>query len=273
MFDSHCHLADEAFAADLDAVVARAQAAGVAGAMCIIGADDEPEVARAAVVQAAWPAVRFATAVHPHHAGAFAGRAAEAADRTAAVARALGAVAIGELGLDYHYDFAPKAAQHEVLAAQVARAVELDLPIVVHSREAMDDTLAVIRESGGGQARGVIHCFTGTPAEARAAVDLGFFVSFAGILTFPRAESLREAAAAVPLDRLLVETDAPYLAPVPHRGTRNEPAWVTVTLSRLAAIRGLSDADMADVIDQNLRRFFAPGAGASGGPATTGAFR
>jgi TatD DNase family protein len=258
MFDSHCHLADEAFALDLGAVVARALAAGLSGAVCIIGADDAAEVGRAVAVREAWPAVSFATAVHPHRAGGFAGRAAEAARATANAARDLSAVAIGELGLDYHYDFAPKAAQQDVLAAQVAQAVELDLPIIVHTREAMADTVAVIRESGGGRARGVMHCFTGTADEARMALDLGFFISFAGILTFPRADGVREAAAVVPMDRLLVETDAPYLAPIPHRGSRNEPAWVALTLARLAEVKGVSPDDLALAIDENGRRLLAP---------------
>lgn len=239
--DSHCHLADEAFAADRTDVVARARAAGVTRALCIVAADDEAERERAGGdVRAAWPEIAFATAVHPHGAGAYASDPARAAAITRASAAALGAAALGEMGLDYHYDFAPQAAQHAVFAAQVELAAELDLPIVIHTREATDDTLAILREAGQGRVRGVMHCFTGTAEEARRALDLGLWISVAGILTFPRAGDLRQVAAGVPLDRLLVETDAPYLAPVPHRGKRNEPSWVIETLACLAGLHGLS---------------------------------
>jgi TatD DNase family protein len=270
MIDSHCHLADEAFAADLEAVVTRAREAGLTSALCILAADDPAELARAPVVGAAWPGIRFATAVHPHRAGAFAGRAADAAATTAQAISRVGAVALGELGLDYHYDLAPRETQREVLAAQIDLAVERDLPIVVHTREAMADTVAVIRDAGRDRARGVIHCFTGTVNDARVALDLGFFLSFAGILTFPRAEDLRAAAALVPLDRLLVETDAPYLAPVPHRGKRNEPAWAALTLARLAAVKGVPEAAMASAVRENFERLLAPrGTGAPSGIGST----
>jgi TatD DNase family protein len=146
-------------------------------------------------------------------------------------------VAVGEIGLDYHYDFSPRDVQREVFAAQVSLAVDLGKPVVIHTREATDDTLAVLRDAGGGRVRGVMHCFSGSTDDARRALELGFFISLAGILTFPRAGALRDVAAFVPDDRLLVETDAPFLAPVPHRGKRNEPAWLAETVSHLAALR------------------------------------
>ncbi len=255
MIDSHCHLADEAFVADLAQVVGRAQAAGVEDALCILSADDEAEIARAASVKAAWPAVRFAAAVHPHRAGAYAGRAQAAAAVTARAAATVDAAAIGEIGLDYHYDFAPKDVQREVFAAQVALAVELRRPVVVHTRLAADDTMAILRDAGAGQVRGVMHCFSGTLAEARLALDLGFYISLSGILTFPKAPELREVARQLPADRILIETDAPYLAPVPHRGRRNEPAWVGATLETLAKVRNTGPAEMARQVRGNFQTF------------------
>jgi len=252
MIDSHCHLADEAFVADLPDVVSRAQSAGVTSALCIISSTDTAEHERARVVAAAWPPVQFSVGVHPHRAGLYAGRAEASVEDTGRVAGELGAVAIGEVGLDYHYDFAPRAAQHEVFAAHVAFAVERDLPVVIHAREALDDTFAVLREAGAGRVRGVMHCFTGTMDEARRALDLGFWISFGGILTFPKAQSLRDVAAFVPIDRVLVETDAPYLAPVPHRGKRNEPAWVAETVAHLAKVRGLTLETTSRAVAENF---------------------
>jgi TatD DNase family protein len=253
MIDSHCHLADEKFVADLNAVVGRAQAAGVTTALCILSTTDPDEHDRARVVAAAWPPVRFSAGVHPHRAGLYAGRTAESAEETGRLVDAFGAVAIGEIGLDYHYDFSPRDVQHGVFAAHVGLAVARDLPVVIHAREAVDDTYAVLREAGRGLVRGVMHCFTGTIDEARRALDLGFLVSFGGILTFPKAESLREVGRFVPIDRALVETDAPFLAPVPYRGKRNEPAWVAETMKQLAALHGVP----ADVMGRQLAENFA----------------
>jgi TatD DNase family protein len=164
------------------------------------------------------------------------------------------------MGLDYHYDFAPRDVQRTVFAGQVALAVEMSLPIVIHTREAFDDTLAVIADAGGGRSRGVMHCFTGTADEARRALDNGFYISLSGILTFPRAGDLREVAKLVPLDCLLVETDSPYLAPVPYRGKRNEPAWVGETASTLAGLHGLT----LEAMDANLSANYAAFVGRDG---------
>ena len=253
--DSHCHLADEAFVGDLDAVIARAQAAGVARVLCILSADEDDELERARKVAAAWPAVAFSAAIHPHRAGAYAGNAAGAAAITRRAVEVRSAAAVGEIGLDYHYDFAPRDVQRDVFAAQVALAVELDKPVVIHTREATDDTMAVLREAGAGRIRGVMHCFSGTPDEARLALDLGFFISLAGILTFPKAANLRELARFVPEDRVLVETDAPFLAPVPHRGKRNEPAWVVETLGVLSNVAGVPAPALAERIVLNFAAF------------------
>lgn len=257
MIDTHCHIAGEEFIADLTDVVLRAQAAGVDRAICILASDEPDELARAATVRAAWPTVRFATGIHPHASGKYAGRVAESVSMTANALATVGdAVALGEIGLDYHYDFAPKPVQQEVFAGQVALAVEKNLPVVIHSRLAMPDTVDVLKSAGQGRVRGVIHCFTGSVADVRLALELDFYVSFAGILTFPKAGDLREAAALVPVDRMLVETDSPFLAPVPHRGKRNEPAWVTSTLATLAAVKGLTVPAAADAVRQNADRLF-----------------
>ena len=261
MIDTHCHLAGEEFAADLTDVVARAQSAGLTDAICILASDDAAELQQANVVRAAWQGVRFATGIHPHASGKYAGAAAAAAAATAAAIDGQPhTCAVGEIGLDYHYDFAPKDIQKVVFAGQVELAVSRNLPVVIHSRDAMADTIAVLKEAGQGRVRGVIHCFTGTADEARMALEIGFFVSFAGILTFPRAQSLRDAAAIVPLDRVLVETDSPFLAPVPHRGKRNAPAWVTATLSVRAAVKKVSVDTAAAAVGENAARLFASGA-------------
>ncbi len=238
MIDSHCHLADDAFGKDLEGVVARARAAGVSGALCILDATVAQEATRAVEVEAAWPGVRFATGVHPHHAGAFTERLGEVGGfLEAAVDARSGTVAVGEIGLDYHYDFAPRDVQREVFRRQIAVAVERDLPIVIHTREAEEETFELLEEPAARGVRGVFHCFTGGAEMARRALGIGFHVSFSGIATFRSADEIRAAAKLVPDDRLLVETDAPYLAPVPHRGQRNEPAWVAAVVERLAELR------------------------------------
>ena len=255
MIDSHCHLAGEEFAADLEAVAGRAAAAGVTTALCILEADDEAELARAVDVRHAWPGIRFAAGIHPHHAG----NVSNPVDAIETVRSALAgcqACAIGEIGLDYHYDFSPPARQQEIFRAQVGLALELDLPIIIHTREASEDTFQIIRENGRGRVQGVFHCFTGDVAMAREALDLGFCLSYAGILTFPKAVELREAAKITPLDRLLSETDAPYLAPVPHRGQRNEPAYVIRTVQTLADLHAQPIEAMARQIEQNFARLF-----------------
>jgi TatD DNase family protein len=255
--DSHCHLADPAFSADLEAVVARARVAGVSRALCVLNAGDAAEAAQAERLAGVWPECRFAVGVHPHVARDFVGRL----DRFEAwVREALrtnpAACAIGEIGLDYHYDLSPREIQREMFRAQIRLARDLNLPVVVHTREADADTIAILQDEGEGEVRGVFHCFTGDLDLATASLDLGFAVSFAGILTFPDAAELRRVAAAVPTDRLLIETDCPYLAPAPHRGRRNEPAWVMRVLERLAEIRGERVGELARAIDLNFTWVF-----------------
>ena len=259
MIDSHCHLAGEEFVADLAAVVARAREVGISRALVILAAQDDAEWARAQALPVLWPAVRFAVGVHPHQAHAFASDPAAAAGAVAARLDQSPLVrAIGEIGLDYHYDFSPKDVQHAVFRTQLALAQARGLPVAIHTRDAEADTLRLIAEAQTrGPLNGVFHCFTGDAAVAGRAVATGFSLSFAGILTFPRAVELREAVRVVPLDRLLLETDAPYLAPVPHRGTRNEPAFVTVTAAAVAGERGMAVADLVAAVTANFDRLFA----------------
>jgi TatD DNase family protein len=257
LIDTHCHIAGDEFVEDLGDVVARAREAGVLQAICILDAVARVELDRAAAVQQAWPGVRFAAGVHPHHAANV-----PLADLERVVGEALdraGAVALGEIGLDYHYDFAPREVQQEVFGRQVALAVARDMPVVIHTREADAETLRVIDAYGGGRVRGVFHCFTGDQALADAAVSRGFHVSFSGIVTFPRADALRDVARRVPADRWMVETDSPYLSPAPQRGGRNEPARVRHVLETVARVRQLPfDVAVVQAL-ANAEAVFGPG--------------
>ena len=258
LIDSHCHLADPAFDFDREAVIERARAAGLAHALCILAADNTVEAEGANGLSQLWPAIRFGVGVHPHQAGQFAGRETQAAALVREViGRTPAARAVGEIGLDYHYDFAPKPVQQAVFRVQIRLARELNLPIVIHTREAEDDTLAILREDGG-RVNGVLHCFTGTARLADAGLALGMHISFAGIVTFPKAGNLREIAGSVPGDRLLCETDSPYLAPTPFRGKRNEPAWVVRVAEDLAAARHEEVEALGRQITQNFSALFRP---------------
>jgi TatD DNase family protein len=259
MIDSHCHLAGPEYAGDLDAVVTRARDAGVTAALVILGADDPEELDRAATVATVWPAVRFSTGVHPHAAGKFAADAASAANQVDTAIEANPLVrAVGEIGLDYHYDFAPRDVQQAVFAAQLRLARRRRLPVIIHTREAEDDTFRVLSDEHGGDTPVVFHCFTGDRTMARRALDAGFYLSLAGIVTFPKALELKEVAALVPPDRLLIETDSPFLAPVPHRGKRNEPAHVARVAESVAALRGVTVTELAETTRANFERLFAP---------------
>ena len=257
MIDSHCHIAGPEFADDLDEVIARATGAGVTHALVILAADDEPEIAQAAAVSLRWAGVRFSIGVHPHAAGRFAADTDEAVRR---VGRTIDAQpltrGLGEIGLDYHYDFSPRDIQQIVFRKQIALARERRLPVVIHTREAEDDTFRILAEESAS--RGVFHCFTGDRAMARRALDAGFHVSLAGIVTFPKALELQEVARMVPIDRLLVETDSPFLAPVPHRGSRNEPARVERVAEVIAELRGTTADEIDTATSRNFERLFTP---------------
>lgn len=251
MIDSHAHLADPAFDEDRDAVVQRARASGLRGIVCI--GESLAAAMRAREIAKGAPGLVWWTAgVHPHDAASFdAGR-----DLGAIRAHiAEGAVAVGECGLDYHYDHSPRDRQRHAFTEQLSLARELVRPVVVHTREAEDDTTAMVEDAGRAAIRGVMHCFTGSPALARAALDAGWFVSFSGIITFKRWTD-DDLLRLVPDDRLLVETDAPYLAPVPHRGKRNEPAHLPLTIARLASVRRSTAEHVAEVTSANARELF-----------------
>ena len=249
--DSHAHLADPAFDADRDDVVARARSAG-AVAIVAIG-ESLAAAARARAVAAAHPGLVYFTAgVHPHDAASF-----DPVHDPGAIRGEIahGAVAIGECGLDYHYDHSPRELQRRAFAAQLAIAGEMRRPIVVHTREAEDDTAAMVREAGAAGIRGVLHCFTGSHALADAALESGWYISFSGIVTFKKWTD-DGLVRLVPEDRLLVESDSPYLAPVPDRGKRNEPAWVARTVERIAIARGIAAEAVGEQCARNAMELF-----------------
>ena len=260
MIDSHCHLADATFSDDLDAVVDRARHAGVERVLVILEAGNAQEAGQAERVEALWPEVRVSIGVHPHAAHEFAD--SPSAPRTwSSVSRSPGPrrrAPLARSASTTTTTHSPREVQQQVFRAQVRAARELDLPVVVHTREADEDTLTILREEGAGEVRGVLHCFTGTPALARAGLELGLYISLAGIVTFPKAAALRETAKAVPLERLLTETDSPFLAPVPFRGKRNEPAYVRRVVEVLGELRGIPADDLAVQTGANFHSLFRP---------------
>ncbi len=259
VIDSHCHLAGEDFAGDLEDVVTRARQAGLVRCLVILAANDDREFDQADRIASLWPEVRFSIGVHPHQAHKFADNPEAAGGLTASRLDLVpSARAVGEIGLDYHYDFSPRAVQHAVFRCQLRVARDRGLPVVIHTREAEDDTIRIIMEESHGRLRGVFHCFTGAIASAERALGTGLHVSIPGIVTFPKAGELREAARVIPKDRLLIETDSPYLAPIPHRGKRNEPSYVTTVLDCLAALRNVDRASLGAQLVTNFDRLFEP---------------
>jgi TatD DNase family protein len=250
--DSHAHLADAAFDADRELVINGARTAGAVAVICI--GESLTAAARAKEIAAAHPGFVYWTAgVHPHDAAGF-----DPVRDTAAIREAMGAgaVAIGECGLDYHYDHSPRDLQRRAFASQLALAAETKRPVVVHTREAEDDTAAMLREAGDAGILGVMHCFSGSPALAETALAAGWSISFAGIVTFKKWDSA-DVVRSVPEDRLLLESDAPYLAPVPFRGKRNEPAHCALTLAKLAELRGTTAASLGLATVRNTQRLFS----------------
>ena len=252
IIDSHCHLDFPDFASDLDRVVERARAAGVER-MITIGTRVSKAAGVAAIAEK-YEDVFFTVGTHPHEA---AGEGAEDLAAMREFASHPKCVGIGETGLDYHYNNAPRDVAQRVFRGQIALARELDLPLVIHTRDADDDTAAILaQEMGWGRFRAVLHCFTGSRELAEAALGLGLFISFSGVVTFKKSEGLRAIARDVPLDRILVETDAPYLAPAPHRGGRNEPAFVIDTARVVAEARGLDLEELAKATRANTHDVF-----------------
>ncbi|MEW5866010.1 MAG: TatD family hydrolase [Bacillota bacterium] len=251
LIDTHAHLDHERYRNDRDDVIARAKAAGV-----------WPIVEVASDVKTSWlaigllrsyPGLLATVGIHPHDAKT---ASSSALERIRTMAREPGVVAIGEIGLDYHYDFSPRDAQRRAFAVQIGLAKEVGLPIVVHDREAHADTLAILKSEGADQVGGVMHCFSGDAETARKCLDMGFYISIGGTLTFPNAGRLRDIVARLPLERLLLETDCPYLTPVPHRGKRNEPAFVAFVVEELARLKGITPGEAAAATTQNATALF-----------------
>ena len=258
--DSHAHLDGKQFATDREQVIARAREAGVRNIVAI-GNGDGPANFDCGIQLAEQHDFMYATiGIHPHEA-----RLADQAafDRMQQLARHPKIIAWGEIGLDYFYDHSPRQTQQQVFAQQMELAAAAKLPIVIHCRPSNDsdnawqDCLRLIEEQWAPRGlAGILHCFTGNWSQAKRALDMGFMISFAGNVTFPKALQIRDAALQVPVDRLLIETDSPYLAPVPYRGKRNEPAFVRETARQLGELRGLSTEEMGDRTSRNFYNFF-----------------
>lgn len=250
LFDSHCHLTADAFAGEVEAVLQRAREAGLVGIVTI--ASNASDAVRALEIARTQSDVWSTAGIHPHDAGA-----AAPGDFTT-VADLLDqdrVIAVGETGLDYHYDHSPRAVQRACLDRHIALAASKNRPMVVHSREAESDTIAALQAAASAGVLGVLHCFAGGRALMEAGLAAGWYVSFAGLVTFKRFEDV-DLVRAVPSERLLIETDAPYLAPVPRRGRRNEPAFVAYTCAAIAAMRGVRAGELADIVTRNARRFY-----------------
>src|SRR5271169_4714821 len=257
MIDSHCHLDSAEFDADRDAVIERALAAGVQQMMAIGTGNGPPDLEAGLRLAEKHPAFYATVGIHPHDA------AKAGPDDFKHLTDLLShpkVLAVGEMGLDYHYDFSPRDIQKAAFVQQMELAAAARKPIVIHTREASEDTLALIEQHwtphGIG---GIMHCFSGGPEEMTRALDLGFYLSFGGIVTFPKALAVQDAAKSAPRDRILIETDAPYLAPVPKRGKRNEPALIVHTARKLAELRGESYQDLCNATTENFRRLLLAG--------------
>lgn len=259
LVDSHCHLEPKDFVTpeggdERAAVLDRARAAGVEAFVCIGSGAGLDEVRNAVAMAEAHPDVWAAVGIHPHDAARIPAGALDEIERLATAHPRV--VAVGETGLDYHYDHSPRPAQQEALRRFVHIARRARRPLSLHIRDAHADALRIVREERGDEVGGVVHCFTGDLRDARAWVEIGFHLSLSGVVTFKSAAPIREAAAWAPLERLLVETDCPFLAPVPLRGKRNEPAYITHTAAAVAALRGLAAEDFAAATTRNCRALF-----------------
>ena len=257
LVDSHCHLDSEDFDADREETIQRAIDAGVT-TMVAVGTGEGPADLEVGLRLADRHAEFLATVgIHPHDAA----KADDGSlDRVRGLLRHPKAIALGEIGLDYHYDFSPRDRQRAVFIEQLAIAREAGKPVVIHTREAWEDTFAILEERWAPAGLpGIMHCFSGGPEEARRSLGMGFYLSFGGIVTFPKSAEIQQAAQEAPGDRILVETDAPYLAPVPKRGKRNEPAFVVHTAAKLAALRGTTMDEIAAGTTGNFERLFVTG--------------
>jgi len=254
LVDTHCHLTDPKFSADRDATIARALEAGVTHIVAVGGGGPVEASEEALELARTHEFIRSTAGIHPHDAKDF-DDATEA--RVARLLEHDRCVAVGETGLDYFYNHSPADVQKNALARHVALARRTGKPIVLHCRDAESDLRSVLASEAPGGLGGVVHCFTGNYEDARWALDFGLFISFSGILTFPKSEAMRDVASRLPLDRLLVETDSPYLAPAPHRGKRNEPAFVARVAERLAQVQHTDIARVLDVTGRNAAALFS----------------
>ncbi|MBI3603436.1 MAG: TatD family hydrolase [Nitrospirae bacterium] len=253
LIDSHAHLDDARYNEDREAVIARARQAGV-DTFVTIGCD--LATSRAAVELATrYPFVYASVGVHPHEVKQIGDDWYDELRRLAARPKV---IAYGEIGLDYHYNYSPPKLQRDRFREQIGLARELGLPIIIHTRDAQEDTIAILKEEKAQELGGVFHCFSGDARLATAALDLGFFLSFSGVITFQNATTLRDIVKTAPMDRILVETDCPYLTPVPHRGKRNEPAYVCQVVEKIAEIKGttVTVEEIGQVTSENARRLF-----------------
>ena len=250
LIDSHCHLDSKEFDADREEVIQRALDAGVERMVAIGTGNGPPDLEAGIRIALKYPAFFATVGIHPHDA---AKAGPSDFDNLTALLTNSKVVAVGEIGLDYHYDFSPPETQKAVFIEQMAIAAAAHKPIVIHTREAWDDTLDLIERHWTHGIGGIMHCFSGGPTQAQRAIDLGFHLSFGGIVTFPKALDVQQAAKEAPRDRILVETDSPYLAPVPKRGKRNEPALVVHTARKLAELRGESFEEVCRITTENFR--------------------
>ena len=253
LIDSHAHIQGKEYAGETEAVIARAHAAGVETIIAVGGAGDMSSNTEAIALAQAFANVYATVGMHPHDAKDV---GADELKSLKELASSPKVVAVGETGLDYYYNHSPHDVQRRVFAQFIHMAVETKLPIVVHERDAAKEAEDFLRCEGAGKLRGVIHCFTGNYEAACAYLDLGFYLSFTGIITFKNAAALREVVRKVPLERMLVETDSPYLTPVPHRGKRNEPAYVRFVAETIANVKGVTVDEVARATTNNVRELF-----------------
>jgi len=258
--DSHAHLDGKQFDSDREQVIARAREAGVRTMVAIGNGDGPPNLDAGVLLADKYPFLYATIGIHPHEARLASDHAYQEIER---LARHPKVIAWGEVGLDYYYDHSPRETQKQVFVRQMELAAAAKLPIVIHCRpsdnseNAWEDCLQLIQEQWAAKGiGGILHCFTGSWPHAKRALDMGFMISFAGNVTFPKAQQIRDAAAEVPLDRMLIETDCPYLAPIPYRGKRNEPAYVKETARKLGELRGLSMEEMGEQTTRNFYNFF-----------------
>jgi TatD DNase family protein len=253
LIDSHAHIQGDDYAGEVEAVIGRARQAGVEQIIVVGGAGQMSSNSQAVALAEGHANLYATVGMHPHDAKDV---GEDDMRQLKELTRHTRVIAVGETGLDYYYDHSPREVQRRVFAQFIQLAREIDLPIIVHERDAARDAAELLRGEGGESLRGVIHCFTGDDRAARDYLDMGFYLSFSGIITFKKADALREVVRETPLERIFVETDSPYLTPIPHRGKRNEPAYVRLVAETVAKVKGVSLEEIARLTTQNVRDLF-----------------